>query len=163
MPGPAATRPAAVRTLKPPTKATTAPIADLHARPNPPAGWVLEDVPASERADKAVWFSPDKRTAYGVVYFTTFLPVNRQMALAGFLAEMEHREGGAKLLNKQLDDTADAMRFVAQMPTYTMYGKLMVDGRSGWIFFASTANDEPVVPNQLAAAERARDATVAIK
>jgi hypothetical protein len=140
--------------------ATTLPaVQQLHAACSPPNAWSLKEVPPSYRAQRQVWFSPSGDTAYGVIYFPLPLPVGTDLAFRGFIAEMRKREGDARLLEKHKDESADALRFVAEMPQYQMYGKLVVRGMSGWVFFASTVVNHPVRPDELVQAESAREAS----
>lgn len=137
-------------------------ITDLHARCVPPEGWTPRPTPASSRAQQIVWFSPSGETTYGVIYIPLPLPLGEQLVLWGFLGEMRQREKQAVLREKSFDRAADALRFVAEMPTYTMHGKLVVHGTSSWVMFASTANGRPIEQDKFMEARKAREATVTL-
>jgi len=106
-----------------------------------------------------VWISPSGRTAYGVIYFSLPLPVGHDLVLWGFLNEMRKTEGEATLLSKEWDDKLPGLRFVAQGGRYVVRTNLSVHGFHGWACYAGTLRNDPIVPEELAEAEYARDAT----
>ena len=52
------------------------------------------------------------------------------------------------------------MRFVAEGGLYTVRGLLVTQGTRGWVVYAGTLRNQPVKPDELQLAERARDQTV---
>ncbi len=132
---------------------------DLRATCFPPAQWRTRPVAPDPQAKQQVWFSPTGDTAYGVVCISMPIPAGKELALQGFLSVMQQREGEVDLISKQHDRAAHALRFVAQMPDYEMRGKLVVQGFSGWVMFASTLRSRPVRCDELELAESAREAT----
>jgi hypothetical protein len=73
--------------------------------------------------------------------------------------EMRRTEGEATLLSKQWDQSLPGLRFVAQGGRYVVRTNLTVRGFHGWACYAGTLRDDPIVPDELAQAEEAREHT----
>jgi hypothetical protein len=135
-------------------------VAPVQALCVPPAGWTSEPVQTQNwRTTHQVWLSPSGHTAYGVIHFTLPLPVGTDPVLWVFMNQMRREQGDAKLLSKQWDSNIKGVRFVAQGGLYTVRTNLLLRGFDGWAIYAGTHNDEAVVDNELALAERAREQT----
>jgi hypothetical protein len=135
---------------------------DLRAYVNVPDGWharALEQDPASPHSFHRVWVSPTTRTAYGVIHFSLPLPVGHELALIGFLQQMKRNEGQAELMEKRWDPNLSGLRFVAGGGEHTIRGNLLVRGFEGWVIYAGTVRDFPIIQEELALAERAREYT----
>lgn len=135
-------------------------IDDLEAVVTPPIGWRLDMRQESTARGHRVWVSPTGRTAYGVIHFSLPLPVGHDPVLWVFLREMRRSEGEATLLSKQWDANLRVLRFVAKGGLYTVRTTLAVRGFSGWAVYAGTLTGQPVAPDELALAERARELTL---
>jgi hypothetical protein len=150
---PAATQPSNIA-LQPPTANEV-----LKAVVAPPVGWKAEPLKASDKHKHQIWVSPSGNTAYGVIYFTMPWPVGRDLALIGFLHQMERTEGRATLVEKAPDEQLPGIRFVADGGLYTVRTNLIIDGFEGWAFYAGTVCGKPVNERELATAEAAREQT----
>lgn len=125
----------------------------------PPIGWKAEPAEHLDRHTRQVWLSPSGKTAYGVIYFDMPLPVGPDLALWGFLREMEKHEGRAVLLSQSRDAHLPGIRFVAEGQHYRIRTNLIVRGWRGWAVYAGTLRDKPVAEEELASAESAREHT----
>jgi hypothetical protein len=130
---------------------------DLEARVKVPAGWTAQPTDRGSNYVTQVWISPTGDTALGVIRFTLPLPVGHEWALWGFLQNMRRSEGRADLIEKNWDESAQALRFVAQGGRYRVRSKLMVEGVRGWSVFAGTLTDRAVNEPELEIAEQARE------
>ena len=133
------------------------PVPEIDARVTPPLGWTADPLKASDRHNHQVWVSPDRGTAYGVIYFTLPLPVGEELALRGFLAEMKRSEGEATLLSKNRD--GEQIRFVAEGGKYRIHGTLLTRGLRGWAVYAGTLRSRSIAVDELALAVQARENT----
>src|SRR5262245_4088010 len=131
----------------------------INARVTPPVGWKPDPLKSSAMHKHQVWISPSGRTAYGVIYFTLPLPVGHDLTLWGFMNEMRRSEGEATLVSKQWDPDMKALHFVARGGRYVVRTNLVVRGFHGWAVYAGTLRNDEVIPDELAKAELARDAT----
>jgi hypothetical protein len=131
----------------------------LRAVVSPPAGWKPEPLKASEKHKHQIWISPSGNTAYGVIFFIMPWPVGQELALRGFLNQMERTEGRATLVSRENDDELPGIRFVADGGLYTVRTNLIIDGFEGWAFYAGTVRGKPVDEQELAIAEAAREQT----
>jgi hypothetical protein len=132
-----------------------------------PAGWRVD--PLDRRKPGAtgqVWVSPSGATAYGVIavrHLLMPLAADRQI-LGEFLREMKAAEGAADLLDERADATLaggiGGLRFVARGGRYTVRAFLVSRGTRAWVVYAGTLVTEPVRPDELRVAERARERTV---
>jgi hypothetical protein len=134
-------------------------IVDLQANAVPPDGWKPDPEKSSENHSHQTWISPSGHTAYGIIRFRMPLPVGHDWALWGFLREMKKNEGESTLLWKSWDASLPGLRFVAEGGMYVVRTNLFVSGCDGWACYAGTLRKETVVPDELALAERAREAT----
>lgn len=133
---------------------------DLHAVVSQPAGWRLDTRADTTTKGHRVWVSPSGKTAYGVIHFSLPLPVGHDPVLWIFLREMRRSEGEARLLSKQWDVNRRMLCFVAKGGMYTVRTNLIVRGFNGWAVYAGNLSRDPVVPDELALAERARELTL---
>jgi len=133
--------------------------AALDATVAPPAGWVIDPGKTMISPAQLVWISPTGSTAYGVIHFSLPLPVGHELALWGFLREMKKSEGEARLLDQRWDENRQCLRFVAQGGQYTVRTNLRVRGFNGWAAYAGTLRQREVNPDELTAAENARERT----
>lgn len=132
---------------------------ELQALVVPPIGWQPSILPAKFNAFHQVWVSPSGRTAYGVIRFTLPLPVPHDPVLWVFLKEMRRKEGQAALLHKRWDPRGRGLRAVIEGGRYTIRVTLTIRGLAGWMTYAGTMRNEPLHPDELHAAETARDQT----
>jgi len=135
------------------------PRTDVEAAVAPPLGWTPQPTKTSGKHAHQIWLSPTSNTAYGVIRFSMPLPLGNETALWGFLREMKRSEGEARLISKQRDSDLKALRFVAEGGFYTVRANIMTRGTRGWAVYAGTKRGQPVVPDELELAERARDHT----
>lgn len=144
------------RDLSPPQ-----PNADVLARVTPPVGWKPDPIKSSDRHTHEVWISPTGSTAYGVSHFSHFLLflASDDRVLAEVLKGMQQTSGATQLLSSQKDKQIDGLRFVANAGPYTVHGNLIRHGTDGWVVYAGTLRDKPVVREELKLAELARDRT----
>ncbi len=131
--------------------------ADLEASVAVPAGWTAQPTDRGSNYVTQVWISPTGDTALGVIRFALPLPVGHEWALWGFLQNMKKSEGRADLIERNWDESAQALRFVAQGGRYRVRAKLMVEGVRGWSVFAGTLTEREVNDVELQIAERARE------
>jgi hypothetical protein len=134
---------------------------DVLARVTPPVGWRPEPIKSSDRHTHEVWLSPTGHTAYGVSHFSHFLLflASDERVLAEVLKGMRQTSGETQLLESQKDKQLDGLRFVANAGPYTVHGNLIRRGTDGWVVYAGTVRDKPVVREELRIAELARDRT----
>jgi hypothetical protein len=137
-----------------------APVASVLAECDPPIGWLPDPLKKDDRHTHQVWLSPSRRTAYGVIHFTLPLPVGVNIVYWQFLREMKRSEGEATLIERQNDPNLPGIRFVVDDPSYRTRFYLIVSGFEGWAVYAGTLRDQPIMPDELELAERARDHTV---
>ncbi len=119
-----------------------------------PVGWKAEPLKQSPRHQHQLWLSPSGDTAYGIIHVHMPLPVNDELAMAGFLVTMQRSEGEAKLLGKQADPRLPGIRFVAEGGRYKLRGNLITRDWVAWVVYAGTLREKPVVPSELEQAER---------
>jgi hypothetical protein len=134
--------------------------ADLKAVVAPPLGWTVGKREDATAEGHRVWVSPTGKTAYGVIHFSLPLPVGYEPVLWVFIREMRRSEGEAILISRQWDSNHNLLRFVARGGLYTVRTSLFVRGFSGWAVYAGTLTRDPVVPEELTLAERARELTL---
>jgi len=103
-----------------PGLAEPTPASSVNALVTPPDGWVLEPQKSSATHVHLTWISPSTRTAYGVIHFTLPLPVGADIALWGFMREMQRTEGEGTLRSKTRDADLPGVRFVAEGGRYTV-------------------------------------------
>lgn len=133
---------------------------DLRAVVAPPEGWNIEIRDDSTTRGHHVWVSPSGRTAYGVAHFNLPLPVGHDPVLWVFMREMRRSEGEAELISRDWDPNQKMLRFVAKGGLYTVRTNLIVRGFNGWTVYAGTLTGQPVMPEELALAERAKELTL---
>ena len=152
-------------TIRPVTTAPTAQLTEPVVNPHveayvvPPVGWRADPPKQTGRHHHQTWLSPTGRTAYGIIHFKLPLPVGHDLALWGFLQEMKRSEGEAVLVSKQWDENLPGLRFVADGGLYRVRANLFVRGWQGWAVYAGTLRKEPLMPEELDLAERAREHT----
>lgn len=146
----------AERDISPP-----APNADVLARVTPPIGWKPDPLKSSDRHTHEVWLSPTGSTAYGVSHFKHLLLflASDDRVLSEVLKGMQQTSGATQLLHSQKDKEIDGVRFLANAGPYTVHGNLIRHGTDGWVVYAGTVRDKPVVPEELKLAELARERT----
>src|SRR4051812_21541747 len=135
-------------------------VESVDARAVVPVGWHADPLKSSPTHKHQVWISPTGRTAYGIIHFTMPLPVGHDLALWGFLQNMQRSEGEANLISKKWDSDLNALRFVAVGGLYIVRTNLFVRGVEGWAVYAGTLRKEEIQPDELAQAERARELTI---
>lgn len=152
-----ATRPAAFTDLQP-----AQPLAALKTLSPIPVGWAPDPPKHSGEHDHQAWLSPTGRTAYGVIAFHHWLlPLASDRAvLDKFLETMRQTEGEATLISVTKDPKLDGLRFVAEGGLYLVRGNLMTRGTRGWVIYAGTLRRQPLMPQELETAERARERTL---
>jgi hypothetical protein len=139
------------------------PFEALHTLSPLPEGWQPDPPKHSTEHEHQAWISPTRRTAYGVITFHHWLlPIaSDRLVLDKFLNTMRASEGEARLVGMPWHDRkADGLRFVAEGGLYTVRGLLVTQGTRGWVVYAGTLRNQPVAPDELQLAERARDQTV---
>ena len=153
----ATTRPESTEGLLPPQH-----FDELHVTSPLPVGWTQDPAKHTADHDHQGWLSPSKHTAYGVItFYNWLLPLaSDQAVLDKFLETMKKGEGEARLLNLQKDPKLGGLRFIAEGGQYTVRGNLITHGTRGWVIYAGTLAKQPVVPEELDIAERAREHTV---
>ncbi|HWP41261.1 MAG TPA: hypothetical protein VNL70_10070, partial [Tepidisphaeraceae bacterium] len=132
---------------------------ELRATVAPPTGWTRQRLPGGARHTHQVWQSPTGSTAYGVIHFKLPFPVGHELLLWAFINEMRRDQGQAKLLEKRWDANLGGVRFVTEGGLYRVRTNLMVRGFDGWAVYAGTLRAAPILPDELALAERAREYT----
>lgn len=166
-------------TLKPSERPTSRPFMDgegteigigrfeprVEAFITPPAGWNIDKEEINDERTHLVWLSPSRETAYGVVYAKApfYLPAMKmfhEKALDRVIEAFRDDQGEAELLSQQWDDDRKAMRFEAKGGLYHIRSILTVRGKSVWTVYAGTRNGREPVPDELAIAESAREATL---
>jgi hypothetical protein len=128
-----------------------------------PVGWTPDPPKHSPEHDHQAWISPSGRTAYGVITFHHWLLpfASDALVLEKFLDTMRQSEGEARLIVTPIrDPSLDGLRFVAEGGLYTVRGNLVTHGTRGWVVYAGTLRNQPVMPDELKLAERAREQTV---
>ena len=128
-----------------------------------PAGWMSDPPKHTSEHDHQAWLSPTGRTAYGVIAFRHWLlPLaNDQMVLDRFLQTMRESEGEGRLVGKpQADPKLGGLRFTAEGGQYVVRGNLVTRGARGWVVYAGTLRNQPVMPDELELAVRARENTI---
>jgi hypothetical protein len=133
---------------------------DVRALVAVPAGWQARPLKVGDRSWHQTWVSPSEATAFGVIFVKLPLPVGPELSLLGFLSEMRKEQGEARLLAKQFDESIDGLRFVAEGPDFTIHGNLITRGFSCWVAYAGTITGTVPVADELALAEKAREAVV---
>lgn len=132
---------------------------DVDAVCTPPVGWKPDPLKKSNNHAHQVWLSANGRTAFGVIHFSMPFPVGEDLALWGFIKQMQQTEGDAHLLSRQDDPNLPGIRFVAEGGQYKIFANLIVRGFSGWAVYAGTLRNQPVDPADLDLAEVAREHT----
>src|SRR5205085_2629626 len=102
--------------------------ADLEAMIAPPAGWRLDKDKKTDKHTHRVWVSPTGDTAYGVIRFKLPLPISEEIALWGFMREMQRDQGDAVLVEKQDDPKAGVLRYVAEGGIYKIRARISTSG-----------------------------------
>ncbi len=133
----------------------------------PPTDWVLDPPKINEERAHLTWLSPTRDTAYGVVYFdvpgiVTFLPKGEFLhgkAADRYIEAFSAEVGGATLESQTWDEDVEAMRLVAEGGPYKVRSMLRIRGTSGWSVYAGTLRERTVNEEELAVAEKAREAT----
>ena len=126
----------------------------------PPAGWNPDPMKRTGNHAHQAWISPSGRTAYGVIRMNLPLPfIGPDLVLPRFIEEMRDTEGEAKLLSRRNDSRLPGIRFVAEGGQYRLRTNLMTRGFRAWAVYAGTLRAEPEMPDELAIAEAAREAT----
>jgi hypothetical protein len=138
---------------------------DVGAQVVPPIGWKPDPIKKSPKHTHQAWISPSGRTAYGVISFQhmlLFLASDKKL-IDETLKAMKKTEGEAILLGQQKDPNLNAgaggLRFEAEGGLYRLKSNLLRAGSRGWIVYAGTLRDQPVEPEELELAERARERT----
>jgi len=134
-------------------------VESVDARAVIPVGWHPDPLKSSQAHKHQVWISPTGRTAYGIIHFTLPLPIGHELALLGFLDNMQHAEGEVTLISQQWDPNIEALRFVASGGLYMVRTNLFVRGFEGWAIYAGTLRNQPIETSELALAEKARERT----
>lgn len=131
----------------------------LEAIVAPPADWAVRDGPADKGQAHRVWLSPSGRTAFGVIRVNLPLPfLSPRLLLGPFLKKMREAEGEGRLISRASDPNLPGLRFVAEGGRYTMRGNLISRGWRAWVVYAGILRSQPVAPDELDVAERAREA-----
>lgn len=125
----------------------------------PPAGWLPEQLKASDRHTHQVWVSPTGRTAYGVICFKLPIPVGPGTVLWVFMREMRRVEGEGTLIERVEDPDLPGIRFVAEGGRYKLRTNLTSRGFRAWAIYAGTMRTFADEPLELELAERARELT----
>lgn len=126
----------------------------------PPVGWVQEETKSSSDHVHLSWKSPSGKTNFGVIYFSLPLPLPANWIFDRYIGAMKESEGEAKVIEGPLNDSSlPGVRFTVETGPYRMRTNLICKGFHGWSVYAGTLRDQPEVPDELAAAERARDHT----
>ncbi len=136
------------------------PVETVEAIATPPLGWKPEPLKKSSNHTHQVWISPSGNTAYGVIHAHMPLPVGPDLALSGFLSNMRRTEGEGVLISKEHDPKLPGIRFVAEGGRYRLRAYLITHDWVCWVVYAGTLRGKAEVPDELALAERARDATI---
>jgi hypothetical protein len=126
----------------------------------PPPGWQPQPKETGANSRTIAYVSPAGGTAVGVIRFTLPWAVGRDWALWGFLQNMKKREGRADLIEKQYDEKADVLRFVAEGGRYRIRTNLTVRRTAGWAIFAGTLVEKSIDAADLKLAEAARDSAM---
>jgi hypothetical protein len=126
----------------------------------PPIGWTRDSLRKSARHTHEVWIAPSGSTCYGVMHFALPFPVGADLALWGFMREMQKKQGEANLISSEKDSSLPGMRFVAAGGKYLVRVNLLTKGWEGWAVYAGTLRDLPINQNELDLAQRAREYTV---
>jgi hypothetical protein len=132
---------------------------ELRATVAPPIGWSPQKLQGSARHTHQVWQSPTGNTAYGVIHFRLPFPVGHELLLWAFMNEMRRDQGQARLIEKRWDANLGGIRFVTEGGLYRIRTNLVVRGFDGWAVYAGTFRSGPILPDELALAERAREYT----
>lgn len=135
------------------------PLKEVRAQVTPPEGWNPRPLKKSKKHTHQIWVSPSGQTAYGVMHFRLPLPVGPEMALWGFMREMEKKQGDAVLRAKRKDPRLPGIRFVAEGGKFEIRTNLIVRGSEGWAVYACTPRNGPVEQDELDLARRAREHT----
>jgi len=125
----------------------------------PPKGWIPQPLKFSDRHVHQIWLSPTGDTAYGAIRFRLPLPVGPRLLLGRFLAEMRRVEQSATLISREDDPQLPGIRFVAESAIHKVRVNLITHGFRGWAFYAGTIVGRPENAEELALAERAREAS----
>jgi hypothetical protein len=134
-------------------------IDELDATVDPPPGWILERSDDTARYVQRVWVSPTGRTSYGVIRFNLPLPLGKEIALEGFLAQMRESEGEARLIEKHRDRAQDRLIFAAEGGRYRLDGIIVTRGFHGWVVYSGVLRNSPLALDELESAVHARENT----
>jgi hypothetical protein len=132
----------------------------VHARVDPPAGWVAQPLKIDARHTHQVWVSPTGDTAYGVIYFSLPIPVSADFVLPFFLRAMRAKEGDATLVSKVDDPQLPGVRFEAEGGIYHIQANLITAGFEGWSVYAGRLRQRATNETELAQARAARQETI---
>jgi hypothetical protein len=133
--------------------------AELGVVPLPPEGWEADPLKRDDKSVRALWVSPTKATAYGVVSFDLPLPLGPGWTLPGFIAETQRVVGPTRLVSSSKDENSGGVQFAADLPLYKLEGVLWTRGFTGWVTYVSTEKSVPLQEAEYKAATTARDET----
>ena len=134
----------------------------------PPRGWDLDPPKGDDQHVHLVWLSPSRDTAYGVIFLqipgwvpTAIIPSRslHNTVLDEFVKKMREDQGEAELVSSEWDEPNDRLNFVARGKVFTIHSFLTVRGHAGWAAYRGTKTGDNEPPNEIALADRARDAT----
>lgn len=132
---------------------------DVNAVCDPPIGWKPVPLKIADNHTDQVWLSPTRDTAYGVIHFKIPFPVGQNLALSGFLSQMQKTRGEAKLLDRHDDPSLPGIRFTAEGKIYVIRVNFFVQTWEGWAVYAGTLKSGPILQDELETAIRAREHT----
>jgi hypothetical protein len=132
---------------------------DIAAVVDPPVGWRQDPLKTDSNHSHQAWVSPTGLTAYGVIHFKMPLPVGQNLALGGFLRQMDQTEGDEVLISREDDPNLPGIRFVAEGGRYHIRANFIVDGFEGWAIYAGTLRNQRILADELDTAIRAREHT----
>lgn len=132
----------------------------IHARVDPPPGWVAQPLKLDARHAHQVWVSPTGDSAYGVIYFKLPIPVSAEFVLPFFMHAMKAKEGEATLVSKVDDPKLPGVRFEAEGGLYHIQANLMTAGFEGWAVYAGRLQHKAPNERELALARLARSRTI---
>ncbi|HEY1683422.1 MAG TPA: hypothetical protein VGG19_01550 [Tepidisphaeraceae bacterium] len=132
----------------------------VHARVDPPVGWVAQPLKLDSRRAHQVWLSPSGDSAYGVIYFKLPIPVSADFILPFFMSAMKNTEGEAILVSKTIDPKLPGVRLEAEGGLYHIQANLMTAGFQGWAVYAGRLRAKPANEQELTLARAARERTI---
>ena len=133
----------------------------------PPTDWKLDPPKVDEGRAHLAWLSPSRDTAYGVIYFpipnsVAWLPKNEWFhgkAADRFVEEFRKDAPDAVELSREWDGQSGGMRIEAEGGLYKVRSLLRIRGSHGWSVYAGSLRGKPTNEEELAIAEKAREAT----